>query len=277
MKILDGRIARASLMKGLAARFAALAARGAPASLAIVQVGARPDSTAYVNAKKRFGTEAGAAVKHILLPEGVGEAELVAEIRALDADPAVGGVIVQLPLPDGLKSRQAAILAAVSPAKDVDAITGANELRPATARGVGELLDFYGIGLAGKKACVIGRSALVGAPTAELCRERGASVTVCHSKTADLAKETAAADVIIVAAGKPGLVGAAHVRPGQTVVDIGISREGDALVGDVDAAAAAPILGPDGALSPVPGGVGPMTVLALFENLADLCENNHHE
>ena len=156
-----------------------------------------------------------------------------------------------------------------------------NVLYPATARGIGELLDFYNISLKGKKVCVIGRSPLVGTPIACLCRARGALVTVCHSKTVDLARETLSADVIICAVGKAGLITADHVRDGQAVIDVGINeivginiddgsdKRRRKLVGDVDFEGVSEVLGRDGAITPVPGGVGPMTVLALFENLVD--------
>jgi methylenetetrahydrofolate dehydrogenase (NADP+)/methenyltetrahydrofolate cyclohydrolase len=146
-------------------------------------------------------------------------------------------------------------------------------LYPATDCGIGELLDFYKISLKGKRVCVIGRSPLVGTPIAALCRAKGALVTVCHSKTLDLVKETLAADVIISAVGKAGLITAEHVREGQVIIDVGLSRVDIAgktkLVGDVDFEKVKAVIGEKGAITPVPGGVGPMTVLALFENLAD--------
>jgi methylenetetrahydrofolate dehydrogenase (NADP+)/methenyltetrahydrofolate cyclohydrolase len=146
-------------------------------------------------------------------------------------------------------------------------------LYPATARGIRELLDFYKIYLKGKKVCVIGRSPFVGTPIACMCRAKGALVTICHSKTEDLMKETRAADVIISVVGKTGLITAEHVRNGQVIVDVGLSRVSvgakTKLVGDVDFEKVSAILGEMGAITPVPGGVGPMTVLALFENLVD--------
>jgi len=194
------------------------------------------------------------------------------------------GIIAQLPLPKNLDEQ--AVLDSIDLAKDADAIASTNVkkwtlqdagsykvqdviLYPATARGIGELLDFYKIPLNGKKVCVIGRSPLVGTPIAALCRAKGAKVTVCHSKTVDLMKETLASDVIISAVGKAGLITAEHVHIGQIVIDVGLSRAERHLVGDVDFEKVSAVLGDKGAITPVPGGVGPMTVFALFENLVD--------
>lgn len=284
-KILDGRLARAELKKRLAARLGALKKRGARPVLAIVQAGDRPDTAAYVGAKKKFAAEIGVKIRHERLAEGVSRREIVGLVKKLNDDASVPGIIIQLPLPDGLRGSRDGIINAVCPAKDVDGLTAESVARwsagdpdavwPATARGVGELLGFYGLSLDGKKVCVIGRSALVGAPVAAMCRDKGAVVTVCHSGTEDLKKETLAADVIISAAGKPGLVTAGHVKPGQVVVDVGLSKAGGGgkLVGDADFEAVSAILGPAGAITPAPGGVGPMTVLALFENLANAAEH----
>ncbi len=271
--ILSGKIARDELKKSLVAKIRSLRdERGVSLVLAIIQVGDRADSTAYVNAKKRFASEIGVLVKLVPFGESIGQKEIIDEIKALNQDKGIAGIIVQLPLPKDMDEQ--IILDTVVPSKDADAV-----LYPATARGIGELLDFYEIPLMGKKVCVIGRSALVGTPIAVLCRARGAFVTVCHSKTTDLVKETRSADVIISAVGKPGLVGAEHVKAGQVVIDVGINEVcGDSLnkeigrrklVGDVDFEKVTAVLGEKGAITPVPGGVGPMTVLALFENLVD--------
>ena len=295
--ILSGKIARDKLKKALAIKTTAFQRRhGFPLTLAIIQVGDRVDSTAYVNAKKRFASEIGVLVKLVPFGESIGQKEIIDEIKALNQDKGIAGIIVQLPLPEDMDEQ--IILDTVDPSKDADAIWSVRDdiltsydvkmssrtrqdsvLYPATARGIGELLDFYEIPLMGKKVCVIGRSALVGTPIAVLCRARGAFVTVCHSKTTDLVKETRSADVIISAVGKPGLVGAEHVKAGQVVIDVGINEVcGDSLnkeigrrklVGDVDFEKVTAVLGEKGAITPVPGGVGPMTVLALFENLVD--------
>ena len=287
--ILDGKATRDARIPELKARFAALAA--VPA-LAIVQVGDRPDSNAYIQAKKSFAAKLGVEARHLKLPETVSQDELEAAIRGLAEDRAVKGIILQLPVPLALD--QDAALAAIPLEKDVDGLSAESVKRwlqgredaimPATARGVKELLSRYEIGLFQKRVVVVGRSMLVGKPIAAFCLNENASVTVCHSKTADLAAETSRADVLVVAAGRPGLVGADHVKPGAVVIDVGINTvqgaklddeiEGTTLVGDVDFAAVSPIAS---ALTPVPGGVGPMTVLGLFENLADLCDGGLSE
>ena len=281
-KILDGRIARTELAKKLDQKVATFkATRGFPPTLAIIQVGDRPDTASYIKAKKSFAVEAGIEVRHVHLKENVSQDESIAEIDKLNNDKKVSGIIVQLPLPSEIDKKT--IIDAVNPSKDADGLTSSSVNRwnanksgaiwPATARGVRELLDFYKISLKNKKICVIGRSELVGTPIAAMCRGEGAIVIVCHSKTADLLKETLASDVIISAVGKPGLITAAHVKSGQIIVDVGINDMGDRkLVGDVDFNAVLPILSDSGAITPVPGGVGPMTVLALFENLLDLCK-----
>ncbi|MDE1975014.1 MAG: bifunctional 5,10-methylenetetrahydrofolate dehydrogenase/5,10-methenyltetrahydrofolate cyclohydrolase [Patescibacteria group bacterium] len=323
--ILSGLVARDRLKGELIERISGLKATGMTPALAIIQAGDRADTTSYVDSKKRFAAGIGADVRHVHMDADARQEDVIGHIKTLNADRSVHGIIVQLPLPEGL-DRDAA-MAAIDPAKDADGLAptnvaiwsagGSHVVWPATARGVGELLDFYDIVLKGKNVCVIGRSALVGAPVAALCRAKGAIVTVCHSKTGDLKKETLAADVIISAVGKPGLVTVDHVKPGQVIVDIGISEVGADhqsknisqefssekiprhraspagpdpcsetdgrhrpgrsqpkrnLIGDVDFKAVKAVLGPNGAISPVPGGVGPMTVLALFENLADLCD-----
>jgi len=289
LKLLDGRVVRDALKKKLVERIDKLKKRGIAPALAIIQVGDRADTAAYIEAKKRFGADIGIEVRHVHLDDRVSTEEVISNIKRLNADRAIQGIIAQLPLPEGIKNDRNEIVNAIDPAKDADALTSKNELWPATARGVGELLDFYGIALKDKKVCVIGRSALVGIPVAALCRARGAAVTVCHSKTVDLKKETLAADIVISAVGRPKLITAEYVKPDQVIVDIGINEvKGNAdtygyklneelpkrnLVGDVDFEAVSRAIGPSGAITPVPGGVGPMTVLALFENLADLCQN----
>lgn len=285
--ILSGLVVRDELKKSLIAKIEALKNGPGhfPLTLAIVQVGDRADSTAYINAKKKFAAEIGVTVQIINFRENTEQKDIIKEIVKLNKEMKTAGIIIQLPLPVSLDER--AILDAIDPAKDVDAITSSNVKRwsaqgesfqdkvlfPATARGVGELLDFYDIQLKGKKVCVVGRSRLVGTPIAFLCRTKGAEVVVCHSKTPDLKKETLAADVIISAVGKAGLITADHVKSGQVVIDIGLSRIADGtrtkLVGDVDFEKVSVALGNDGAITPVPGGVGPMTVLGLFENLVD--------
>ncbi|MEK7641944.1 MAG: bifunctional 5,10-methylenetetrahydrofolate dehydrogenase/5,10-methenyltetrahydrofolate cyclohydrolase [Patescibacteria group bacterium] len=273
--ILDGRIVRAEKSAQLVQ---ALQAFSYVPQLAILQVGDRADSVAYIRAKKVFAGQIGAKATHIHLPEDVSQEEVTAHIRECNADQEIQGIIVQLPLPAHLDRHQ--IIGEIDPRKDVDGLTPTNQsllahnspdaIVPATARGVKELLEYHRIELKGKKVAVVGRSQLVGAPIAHVCAHAGADVIVCHSKTVDLAVETKKADVLIVAVGKPGLIDARHVTVGQIIVDVGINRMPDgSLQGDVDFVAVAGMVS---AITPVPGGVGQMTVTALFENLIDACK-----
>jgi methylenetetrahydrofolate dehydrogenase (NADP+)/methenyltetrahydrofolate cyclohydrolase len=282
--ILSGRAIREALMPELMERVKSLAHLP---TLAIIQVGDRADTTAFIAAKKAFAAKIGVKEKHIHLPERVSQSELIKTIEKCNADPQIRGIIVQLPLP--LSIDRDAVIEAIDPKKDVDALTPKNVRRwmegredaifPATARGVGELLRYYKIDLFGKKVTVVGRSMLVGKPIVSMCLNENATVTVCHSKTPDLALATKAADILIVAAGKPKLITADHVREGQVVIDVGINTAkgeklddelpGKKLTGDVDFDCVKDIVS---AITPVPGGVGPMTVFALFENLVDLCK-----
>jgi methylenetetrahydrofolate dehydrogenase (NADP+)/methenyltetrahydrofolate cyclohydrolase len=280
--ILDGRKAREALMPALVERVKALSYKP---TVTIIQVGDRPDSTAFIRAKKSFAGKIGVEVKHLKLTETVSQSEVIDIIKENNADKNVHGIIVQLPLPIALD--RDAVIDAIHPKKDVDALTShsvkgwiegrEDTLMPATARGIRELLGYYKIELFGKHVTVIGRSMLVGKPIITMCLNENATVTVCHSKTPDLSKETKNADILIVAAGKPGLITDKHVHKNQVVIDVGINKstgekldeeiEGTPLVGDVDFAKVSKKVA---AITPVPGGVGPMTVFALFENLLDL-------
>lgn len=259
--------------------------------LVILQVGGNRESTAYIAQKKRFGGKIGVLVDHRLLPVSVSADELVRNIQEFNADSSVHGIIVQLPLPATLLPER--VINAIDPMKDIDGLTTASEelfrkgkprFIPATARGIAELLEYYGIPIAGRKVAVLGRSRLVGAPTALLFTEKGARVTVCHSTTPDVPAITRASDIIVVSIGKPKLVSAEYFRNDQTqvVVDVGINTitprgsgklleeiPKSTLVGDVDFEN---VKNKVAAISPVPGGVGPMTVAALFENLVSAYE-----
>ncbi len=272
--IIDGRKTRAVKLPELIKRVDKLSFKPL---LAIVQVGDRPDSTSYIRAKKLFAVKIGVEVIHKQFDETISQAELVKAIAKLNQSAEVRGIIVQLPLPVQIDKKT--IIDSILPSKDVDALTSTSVanwskgkgIMPATARGVRELLNYYDIKLDGKKVTVVGRSDLVGKPIAVMCENAGAHVTVCHSKTADLVAGTKDADVLIVAVGQPGLITSAHTNKNQVVIDVGISRLGEEqLAGDVDFVNVSPIVK---AISPVPGGVGAMTVLALFENLIDLCES----
>ena len=285
MFILDGKKVRDEIAKMLRRKVEAFSPRP---MLVILQVGENKESSAYIAQKKKFGEKIGVIVGHLLVPETVSEEKLIAQIKELNADREVHGIIVQLPLPQALSPES--IINAVAPEKDSDGLTRANEelfregrprFVPATARGIVELLEHYRVPIAGKKAAVLGRSRLVGAPTALLLKKKGALVTVCHSQTPNVSAVTRASDIIIVATGKPKLVNDAYVRSDktQTIVDVGITAVTDKgeerleeevpkkkLVGDVDFER---IKDKVAAISPVPGGVGPMTVAALFENLVE--------
>jgi methylenetetrahydrofolate dehydrogenase (NADP+)/methenyltetrahydrofolate cyclohydrolase len=243
--------------------------RGVP-GLAVIRVGDDPASVAYVRAKARACEEVGITSRQITLPSFISEDALTDSIQQLNRDSGIHGILVQLPLPRHLDERSA--LETVEPGKDVDGFTYANMGRlvenrarfvPCTPAGILELLDREKIEIAGKRAVVVGRSEIVGKPVAMLLLHRHATVTLCHSRTADLAAETRRADILVVAAGRPRLITGSMVMPDAVVVDVGINRVEGALVGDVDVASVLPVAS---ALTPVPGGVGPMTVAMLLRN-----------
>jgi methylenetetrahydrofolate dehydrogenase (NADP+) / methenyltetrahydrofolate cyclohydrolase len=247
-----------------------VAAGGTAPGLATVLIGDDPASEVYVRNKRKLSTAAGMQDLHRHLPGDVDQATAAALIDELAADPAVSGILLQLPTPEHLDSE--ALLARIPAEKDVDGLTTVNAgllaqgrpgLRPCTPSGVLVLLDEYDVPLQGAEAVVVGRSVLVGKPMAQLLLERNATVTTCHSRTRDLAEVCRRADVLVVAAGIPGLVGPDAVKPGATVIDVGIHRGEDGLRGDVDTAAVAEVAG---RITPVPGGVGPMTIAMLLAN-----------
>jgi len=276
--ILSGRTTREALVPRLKAEIDALSF---VPQLVIIQVGDRADSTAFIQAKKSFAKEIGVKEKHIQLPITITQEEIGSLVEEYNKDMSVQGIILQLPLPAHLDS--GALIEKIAPHKDVDGLTsyniqalneGREGVMPATARGIKEFFIFNKIELKGKKVTVVGRSPLVGAPIALMCKAVGAEVVVAHSKTVDLITETQSADILIVAVGKPMLIGTSHVHAGQVVIDVGINRNGEEkLVGDVDFDAVKEIVA---FISPVPGGVGPMTVYALFQNMIDLCRANRY-
>jgi methylenetetrahydrofolate dehydrogenase (NADP+) / methenyltetrahydrofolate cyclohydrolase len=246
-----------------------LAAGGAPLGLATVLIGDDPASEAHVRNKRRLSVAAGMRDLHRHVPGDVGQDEAAALLDELAADPAVSGILLHLPTPGHLDAD--APIARIPAGKDVDGLTTANTglltqgrpgLRPCTPSGVMMLLDHYEVPLQGAEAVVVGRSGLVGKPMGQLLLERNATVTTCHSRTRGLAEVCRRADVLVAAAGIPGLIGPEAVRPGAVVVDVGIHRGGTRLRGDVDAAVSEIA----GALTPVPGGVGPMTIAMLLAN-----------
>jgi methylenetetrahydrofolate dehydrogenase (NADP+) / methenyltetrahydrofolate cyclohydrolase len=274
MLILDGRKVRDAGVAPLRVRASALSRIP---TLALFQIGDNPASTSYINQKKAFAERVGARVLHRHFAEGVSFAEVAEAIRTDNADDLIDGIILQLPVLAPIDGQ--ALIELISPTKDVDGLTNENQRLlaegrpgpvPATAKAVMSILDFYGITVAGMKVAVLGRSRLVGTPTALLLASRGAHVTVCHSKTENTREVTRAADIVVVAIGKPGLIGADYIKPGAVVIDVGITRVGDRLKGDIDHPAVEAIAG---ALTPVPGGVGPVTVLSLFDTLVQAAED----
>lgn len=270
-RLIDGRAVAETLRGELAGEVAAFTERhGRPPGLATVLVGEDPGSIVYVGMKHRQSEAIGIASFDHRLAADTSEAELVALIERLNADPDVSGVLIQLPLPgqlDGVK-----LPGLVDVAKDVDGLTalsagllalGRPGLRPCTPSGVMVLLDSAGIALEGAEAVVVGRSNLFGKPMAQLLLAANATVTMCHSRTRDLAAVCARADVLIAAVGRAKMVTADWVKPGATVIDVGVNRLEGGLVGDVDFDA---VRERAGAITPVPGGVGPMTIACLLRN-----------
>ena len=262
---------RSTVLAAEAARVvaAATAARdGRPAVLAAVVATEEIDALMYMEQLLKQAATAGLAVKKISLAATASEAEISATLQRLSEDPDVAGVILQSPLPSGVD--RARVVAAIDPQKDVDGATAVNAARltagdldgtllPATAAAVMELLRAHGVPLHGQRAVVVGRSAVVGGPVAQLLALAGAQVEVVHSKTPDMGAITRTAQILVVAAGVRGLVRGEHVAPGCVVIDVGIHADGDRIMGDVDAESVSAAIGESGALSPVPGGVGPMT------------------
>jgi methylenetetrahydrofolate dehydrogenase (NADP+)/methenyltetrahydrofolate cyclohydrolase len=270
-RIIDGKALAAQVRAEVKSKVAALAQRGIRPGLAVVLAGDDPASKVYVRNKARACEEVGLRSQQIDYPASVTQEELMACIRKLNADAAVHGILVQLPLPKQIDS--ARILEAVSPAKDVDGfhaesmgalVAGAPGFVPCTPAGVMRMLEHARVPLAGCRAVVLGRSNIVGKPVSLLLLQKDATVTICHSKTRDLAALTREADVLVAAIGRPKLVTASIVKPGACVIDVGINRMPDgSLAGDVDYAAVKEIAG---WITPVPGGVGPMTIAMLLEN-----------
>jgi methylenetetrahydrofolate dehydrogenase (NADP+)/methenyltetrahydrofolate cyclohydrolase len=266
-RIIDGKVVAAALRAEVAARVAGLGYRP---GLAVVLVGDDPASAVYVRNKDRAAGAAGLAARTLRLAAATTQAELLAVVRGLNDDPAVDGILVQMPLPAQIDST--AVLDAIDPAKDVDGLhplnagllaAGRPGLAPCTPRGVMKLLAHAGIELRGARAVVLGRSVLVGRPMAALLTAADATVTLAHSRTRDLAGECRRADIVVAAVGRPGMVAGDWVKPGAAVIDVGINRGADGkLVGDVDFAGCAAVAG---AITPVPGGVGPMTIACLLE------------
>ncbi|MDX6622460.1 MAG: methylenetetrahydrofolate dehydrogenase / methenyltetrahydrofolate cyclohydrolase [Solirubrobacterales bacterium] len=270
-RTIDGKAVAAAVRERVRVDVAAYVEEsGRTPTLATVIVGEDPASEVYVNMKHKACGEAGIGSVHHGLEAATSEEELLELVRALGADDAVDGILVQLPVPAHIDSD--AVVAAIDPGKDVDGLTPTNagllahgtpDLVPCTPAGVMELLAHEGVELEGAEAVVVGRSKLVGVPVARLLLSANATVTICHSRTRDLDATCARADVLVAAVGVPRLLGAGAVKPGAVVIDVGVNRLEEGLVGDVDYEAAREVAG---AITPVPGGVGPMTIAMLLVN-----------
>jgi len=271
--VLSGREPAADIRAGTAARAAELAAARRPPRLTVVTATDDEASTWYVRSIARAAAAAGIGCEVEDLGPAASADGIGAQLASLSDDPTVHAIILTTPLPGG--ARLAELAAAIDPAKDVDGanpvslgrlMTGLPAFAPATAEAVLGLLDYHRIELEGRHAVVVGRSAVVGKPAAHLLLDRNATVTICHSRTRDLAAVTRQADVLVVAAGRAGLIGPDHVAPGATVIDVGTNAMPDGgLAGDVDPKVA----GIAGALSPVPGGVGPVTTALLLRHVTE--------
>ena len=270
-KLIDGKAISAAVRADVAAEVAALKEKGIVPGLAVIIVGDDSASRVYVNNKKKACAEAGMYSEEFALPADTTQDELLALVESLNNRSDINGILCQLPLPPHIDDK--AIIAAISPRKDVDAFHAANvghimigdyHFLPCTPAGVMELLHRAGVEVAGKNCVVIGRSNIVGKPMAMLLLHENGTVTVCHSKTKNLKEICAGADILVAAVGRPKFVTADMVKPGAAVIDVGMDRdENGKLCGDVDFAAVEPVAG---YITPVPGGVGPMTIAMLLKN-----------
>jgi methylenetetrahydrofolate dehydrogenase (NADP+)/methenyltetrahydrofolate cyclohydrolase len=278
-QIIDGKAVAETVRASLRARVAALGARGVHPGLAAVLAGADPASRVYVRNKVRACEDTGLHSEVHEFPEPVPEAALLERIAKLNADTRIHGVLVQLPLPGNVDANR--VLAAISPAKDADGfhaeslgalVQGRPGFVPGTPGGVMELLAHARVPIAGRHAVIVGRSTIVGKPLALLLLQKDATVTICHSKTPDLGAVTRQADILVAAVGRAKLITAAMVKPGACVIDVGINRGADGkLAGDVDFASVKDVAG---WITPVPGGVGPMTVAMMLANTVTAAERS---
>lgn len=280
MKLIDGKELARSLRGEIAAGVAWLKAeKGVTPGLAVILVGDNPASVSYVTAKKKACAEAGMLSREIRLPAETTEEELVARVKELNADPEIHGILVQLPVPKHIRDK--AVIDAIAPEKDVDGFTPINVGKmmigdecflPCTPHGIIKLIEFSGMDIRGKHAVVIGRSNIVGKPVAALLarKETNATVTLCHTGTPDVGHFTRDADIVVVAAGRPNTLTGDMLKDGAVVIDVGVNRipddtnpKGFRLVGDADFESCSKVAG---AITPVPGGVGPMTITMLLWN-----------
>ena len=275
-KILDGKVLSAEIKEQVAQRVAAMKAQGVTPGLAVILVGNDPASEIYVRNKGKGCEETGMLSRTIRMDGNTIQEELEEEIEKLNRDPAIHGILVQLPLPAHLDEQAA--LAKILPEKDVDGfhlvnaghlMTGTEGVVPCTPKGALYMIRSAGIDLSGKEAVVIGRSNIVGKPMAMLLLQQNCTVTMCHSRTRNLAEHTRRADILVAAVGKAGFVTADMVRPGAVVIDVGINRVDGKVCGDVDFETVKEVAG---WITPVPGGVGRMTIAMLLANTADAAE-----
>lgn len=281
-KVIDGKSIAARIRGNVAQKVAEFVAQGGQQpGLATILVGGDPASEVYVASKRRQAVEAGMLDRHVHLEETASRAEVEEVITAMAGDSTVSGILLQLPLPGNLEN--GSLIDLIPPEKDVDGLTtisagllarGEEGLRPCTPSGVLKLLKETGVPLAGARAVVVGRSALVGAPLAQMLTQHDATVTVAHSRTLNLAAFTREADIVIAAAGRPNLITEEHVRPGAVVIDVGIHRTPTGLQGDVDFPVVSQIAG---WIAPVPGGVGPMTIAMLLSNTLKAARRLHSQ
>ncbi|MFT7184075.1 MAG: methylenetetrahydrofolate dehydrogenase (NADP+)/methenyltetrahydrofolate cyclohydrolase [Oceanicoccus sp.] len=281
--LLNGRTVSNSLLEDIKQDVENLNSKGVRPKLVVILVGEDPASAVYVKHKEKACAKVGMLSEKLVFPETISEKELLTEIDRLNKDESVNGLIVQVPLPPHISEDE--IVKAIEPAKDVDGFHAVNlgktalgrefeDLSPATPKGITRILEFYDIELEGMNAVVIGRSKNVGKPIAMMLLNRNATVTICHSRTKNLIEHTKKADLIIAAVGRAGFVKAEMIKPGVVVIDVGIHRKDDGkLCGDVDFDKVEKIAS---ALTPVPGGVGPMTVAALLENTILATKNQHN-
>lgn len=275
-QLLDGKAMSEELRADIARKVAALKERGVTPGLAVILVGDDPASQIYVRNKGIGCEKTGMHSVTIRMPEDTTQQALENQIRALNADPAIHGILVQLPLPRHLD--EAAALAAIVPEKDVDGfhvqnagrlLSGLPGVVACTPKGAMEMIRRTGVDLAGKEAVVVGRSNIVGKPMAMLLLQANCTVTMCHSRTADLASHTRRADILVAAVGRPGFITADMVKPGAIVIDVGINRVDGKVVGDVDFEHVKDVAG---WITPVPGGVGRMTITMLLQNTLEAAE-----
>lgn len=270
-KILDGKALSLKIREELKKEVEEISKNGRTPGLAVVIVGDDPASRKYVNNKNRACKEIGMISREYALPESTSEEELLELVEKLNGDGEIDGILVQLPLPKHINERK--IIEAISPKKDVDAfhpenvgriMTGGGTFLPCTPAGIIELIKLSGIDVCGKECVVVGRSNIVGKPMSMLLLAADGTVTVCHSKTENLAEVTRRADILVVAVGKANMITADMIKPGAVVIDVGMNRlESGKFVGDVDFDSAS---GVAGYITPVPGGVGPMTIAMLMRN-----------